>query len=64
MTEFKKSLEAKGWTLKELCDRWGIKDRQMYNVAKTPRRRDWDAVAGLPNRKGPPRPSDFRFWKF
>lgn len=63
MTEFKKSLEAKGWTLKEAGVRWGVGLRQMYNIADRPGRRDWDAVAGLPNRKGAPRPSDFRFWK-
>ncbi len=46
--QFTKILKEKGWRLKDVAARWGIQPRQMSNVAKSPKQRDWDAVAGLP----------------
>ena len=40
--------KRKGWKMQDIAKRWGIKPRQMSNIAKLPGQRDWDALAGLP----------------
>lgn len=42
----------KGWSQKELADRWGIKPRQMSNISSSPKQIHWDALSGLPDRRG------------
>jgi len=45
---FKEEAKAKGWKMKDLAQRWEVGTRQMTNIAANPRRRDWDALDGLP----------------
>lgn len=45
---FKRELQLKGWKMKEVASRWGVTPRQMTNIAKEPRTRDWDMLDGLP----------------
>lgn len=47
----KSNIKDKGYTLKELGCRWGLKERQMYNIQRNPSQRDIDAVNGLPRKK-------------
>lgn len=47
MRNFKEEAKRKGWTLKELAERWGVTPRQMTNVAKNPKQKDWDALESL-----------------
>lgn len=49
--EIKIKIKAKGYSLKELGKRWGLKERQMYNIQREPSQRDIDAVNGLPRKK-------------
>ena len=51
MHEFTKQLKAKGWKAKALAERWGVTPRQMTSIAAKPKRRDLDALNGLPNLK-------------
>ena len=46
------TIEARrrGWKMREIADRWGVSRRQLGNTAKSPKQRDWDALAGLPDR--------------
>lgn len=48
MSEFAKQARAKGWTIKDLAERWGITPRRLSQIAKAPSQRDWDALAGVP----------------
>lgn len=50
MHEFTKQVKTKGWTNKAIAARWGITERQMTSIAAKPKQRDWDALAGLPDR--------------
>ena len=50
MTNFLRNIKAKGWTAKEVGERWGIKPRQMSNISRNPKVRDFDAVEGLPDK--------------
>jgi len=50
MTDYVKELRGKGWTAKEVAKRWGVSPRQISNIGKNPTRKDWDALAGLPDR--------------
>ena len=51
MTDFVKKLRAKGWTAKELAERWGILPRQISNIGNNPKKIHFDALAGLPDRR-------------
>lgn len=56
MHHFTKKLKQKGWTLKELAERWGLQQRQMSNIAADPKQIHWDALLGLPPRLTVKRP--------
>jgi len=47
-TAFHKIAEEKGFSLREIGDRWSLSMRQMTRIANAPRQRDLDAVNGLP----------------
>ena len=49
MNKYTSEAKAKGWSMKALATRWGIKQRQMSNIAGNPKQRDWDALKGLPD---------------
>lgn len=53
MNEFTRTVKAKGWQMQEVAERWGVTPRRMSQIAKEPTQKDWDAVAGLPDRKAP-----------
>ena len=48
MTDFVKTLRSKGWSAKELAERWGITPRQVSNIGKNPSQMNLDALDGLP----------------
>ena len=48
MNLFTKAAKAKGWKMQDLAERWGIKPRQMSNVAGSPKQIHWDALTGVP----------------
>jgi len=48
MTDYAKAARAKGWTLKAIGERWGLKARQMSYIAANPKPIHWDALDGLP----------------
>ena len=50
MTNYVKRLRAKGWTAQELAKRWGVSPRRISQLGKKPQQKDWDALAGLPDR--------------
>lgn len=50
MNKFTERAKNKGWSMKVLSERWGVTQRQMSNVAKKPKPKDWDALEGLPNK--------------
>lgn len=47
---FHQIVRAKGWTLVEVGERWGVTERQMSRIANSGKQRDIDAATGLPNR--------------
>lgn len=47
---FLSSIQAKGWTLKSLAERWNLSERQMCRLTDTEDIRYMDAVKGLPMR--------------
>ncbi len=47
---FTTKAKIQGWRMQDIAERWGIKPRQMSNIARSPSQRDWDALAGLPKR--------------
>ena len=47
-TAFHKIVRAKGWTLVEVGERWGVKERQMSRIANDCKQKDMDAAVGLP----------------
>jgi len=51
MTDFVKKLRAKGWTARELAERWGVSPRRISQIGKNPTQKDWDALAGLPDKR-------------
>lgn len=51
ITEFQRIANAKGWTLKEVGERWDKSERQMSRIAGSAKQRDLDAVNGLPTKK-------------
>jgi len=53
MTKFRKLANDKGYTLDEVGERWGLSYRQMSRISEAGKRRDIDAVKGLP-KNGPP----------
>lgn len=50
MTEFVKQLRAKGWTAQDLAERWGVSPRRISQIGNAPTQKDWDALAGLPDK--------------
>lgn len=50
MTAFVKEMHRKGWTAREVAKRWGITPMRISQIGRSPSQRDWDAVAGLPDR--------------
>lgn len=50
---FHQIVRAKGWTLVDVGERWGVTERQMSRIANSGKQRDLDAAAGLPDRKQP-----------
>ena len=50
MHEFTKKAKAKGWTIKAVGERWGLKQRAMSDIAAKPKQRELDALKGLPDR--------------
>ena len=51
MKSYTTAAKAKGWKLTELAQRWGITSRQMSNISSKPKKRDWDALEGVPDLK-------------
>jgi len=51
MNEYTKQAKAKGWSMKAIAERWGVSPRQISNIAGDPKKKDWDALNGLPNLK-------------
>ena len=51
--EYSKALRSKGWTAAEVAERWGLSHQGVSKIASQPTQRDWDALAGLPDRKEP-----------
>ena len=49
MTNLMRNIKAKGWKQKEVAKRWGIKPRQMANISRNPKVKDFDAVEGVPD---------------
>ena len=52
MNQFTSTAREKGWLAKDLAARWGVHPNAISKIAKNPRQRDWDALAGLPDRAG------------
>ncbi len=50
MKPFTAALRAKGWTAREVAERWGVSPRALALRASRPSQKDWDALAGLPDR--------------
>lgn len=50
MTEYVKALRAKGWSAQDLAERWGVSPRRISQIGNAPTQKDWDALAGLPNK--------------
>lgn len=50
MENLLRNIKAKGWTAKEVGKRWGIKPRQMSNISRNHKVKDFDAVEGLPHK--------------
>lgn len=46
---FQKIANEKGWTFKQIGERWGVSERQMSRIANAGNQRDLDSVNGLPN---------------
>lgn len=50
MHDYAKELAKKGWTGQLLARRWGRTPRSISNISRRPTQRDWDALAGLPDK--------------
>lgn len=48
--EFYEALRAKGWTVKEVAERWNMHPGSLRRLAKRPSARDIDALKALPRR--------------
>lgn len=44
--EFTRQAQALGWDMISLGERWGLKPRQMSNIARKPKQIHWDALKG------------------
>jgi hypothetical protein len=51
MRPFTKLLRDKGWKAHEVAARWGMGKQRISQIAAAPTQRDWDAAAGLPERR-------------
>jgi hypothetical protein len=50
MHDFTRQIKAKGWTAKEAGVRWGLKPRQMSQIASNPLQKHLDMLDGLPEK--------------
>jgi hypothetical protein len=50
MTNYTKEIRRKGWDQKALADRWQVSTRKVQRICTNPTQRDWDALAGLPEK--------------
>ena len=48
MNKFTQKAYELGWKMKDIANRWDISPRQMSNIAKNPKTKDYDALNGLP----------------
>lgn len=62
MNHYTQKARDKGWTLKALAQRWGVSDRSARKTTSHPKMRDWDALAGIPNRFGVKQEIGFLFY--
>ena len=51
MNDYVKELRRRGWTARELAERWGVSPRRISQISANPSRKDWDALEGLPDKK-------------
>ena len=51
MNKFTQKAYELGWKMKDIANRWDISPRQMSNIAKKPKTRDYDALNGLPKKQ-------------
>ena len=56
-TKVKRILIVKGWTLKDLAERWEISERQVARIVRIDTPRTLDMVNGLPNNNKPSMPT-------
>lgn len=50
MKPFTSAFKIKGWTRDTLAKRWKITPRQLSNISANPKQKDWDALAGIPDK--------------
>lgn len=48
--EYSKALRSKGWTAAAVAERWQMSHQGISKIASQPTKRDWDALAGIPDR--------------
>ena len=48
MNDYVKELRRRGWTARELAERWGVSPRRISQISANPSLKDWDALKGLP----------------
>ncbi|HBC2323642.1 TPA: hypothetical protein P7K80_001913 [Vibrio cholerae] len=51
ITEFQRIANERGWTFKQIAERWGLSERQLSRIAQDAKIRDLDSVKGLPIKK-------------
>ncbi len=51
ITEFQRIANERGWTFKQIAERWGLSERQLSRIAQDAKTRDLDSVKGLPRKK-------------
>jgi len=53
MKDYTAQARRSGWNLKAIAERWGMTPGGLNAIASNPKRRDWDALAGLPVKEVP-----------
>lgn len=48
MTVFTRKARERGWMGRELAERWEMTLRNYYHIARHPRMKHWDMLAGVP----------------
>ena len=51
ITEFQRIANKRGWTFKQIAERWGLSERQLSRIAQDAKIRDLDSEKGLPIKK-------------